>query len=62
MERLRAVVVLLGFLLVVVACGIKGSPRPPEPAPPPTSETSPPQEPPSSPPSPSLSPPDAGTS
>jgi predicted small lipoprotein YifL len=35
-HRLRAGAVLAGLLLSLVACGIKGPPRPPEPAPPPT--------------------------
>ena len=41
MERLRSLLVLFGFLLVVAACGIKAPPRPPEP-PPPTSPSTPP--------------------
>ncbi len=47
MQRLRGVVVLVGFLLVVAACGIKGPPRPPEPPPPPAPEEPVPPVPPS---------------
>jgi hypothetical protein len=62
MERVRALVVLLGFVLVVVACGIKAPPRPPEPPPPPIPETQPPRDSPRGPLEPSIPPPDAGTS
>jgi hypothetical protein len=45
---LSRLAVATGLTLLVVACGIKGSPRAPRPAPPPapTPETVPPQEPP----------------
>jgi hypothetical protein len=48
MVRLWGLILLLGAVLGVAACGIKGAPRPPEP--------------PREPPSPSIPPPDAGTS
>lgn len=55
-----------GLTLVLVACGIKGSPRPPAPAPAPATETQPPPQDtergPIEPSGPSITPtPDAGT-
>jgi hypothetical protein len=67
MQRLRVVVVVL-LALGGAACGIKGSPRPPEEPPAPSSETQPPpaetQPPATQPRGPlpsSIPPPDAGT-
>ncbi|PTL83824.1 hypothetical protein DAT35_10170 [Vitiosangium sp. GDMCC 1.1324] len=57
----RGLVVLLGLVLGMAACGIKGSPRPPESSPRSTSEAQPPGESPSGPLSPPTPPPDAGT-
>ncbi len=63
MERLRGLTVFTGLVLILMACGIKGAPRPPEPPPSPTPELQPPRDPPRGPLEPSGPPPspDAGS-
>jgi hypothetical protein len=58
----RVALVGLALVALVVGCGMKGAPRPPEPPPPPTVEAPPPADPPRGPFEPAgTGPSDAGT-